>query len=99
MGNYVGNHGQTNILNVKDKNSILTARGEDMIFLVKGETLISHQYLYNKLIYPMDDTIHPLNNWGQVSNKEQCTVHKVRTHGEYLIENDSKGPPATQKIR
>ena len=47
----------------------------------------------------MDDTIHPLNNWSQISNKEQCTVHKVPTHGEYLIENDSKGPPTTQKIR
>ena len=47
----------------------------------------------------MDDAIHPLNMWDQISNKEQCPVHKVPTHGEYLIENDSKGPPTTQKIR
>ena len=45
----------------------------------------------------MDDTIHRLNNWCQISNKEQCTVHKV--NGEYLIENDSKGPPTTQNIQ
>ena len=66
-------------------------------FLVKGEIFIFHQYLY-KVIYPMDDAIHPLNNWGQISNKEQRTVHKVPTHGEDLIKNDSKGPPTTQKI-
>ena len=46
----------------------------------------------------MDDANHPLNNWGQISSGEQHTVHKVPTHGEYLIENDSKGPPTTQKI-
>ena len=46
----------------------------------------------------MDDANHPLNNWGQILNEGQCTVHKVPTHGEYLIENDSKGPPTTQKI-
>ena len=33
---------------VKDKNSILTARDEDVIFLVKGKILVFHQYLYNK---------------------------------------------------
>ena len=33
---------------VKDKNSIFTARDEDMIFLVKGKILVFHQYLYNK---------------------------------------------------
>ena len=47
----------------------------------------------------MDDAIHPLNNWGQISNEEQNTVPRVPTHGEYFIENDSKGPPTTQKIR
>ena len=46
----------------------------------------------------MDDAIHPLKNWDHISNKEQRTVHKVPTHGEYLIKNDSKGPPTTQKI-
>ena len=34
---------------VKDKNSIFTARDEDMIFFVKGKILKFHQYLYNKL--------------------------------------------------
>ena len=33
---------------VKDKNSIFTARGEHD-FLVKGEMLVFHQYLHNKL--------------------------------------------------
>ena len=33
---------------VKDKNSIFTARDEDMIFLVKGKILVFHQYLCNK---------------------------------------------------
>ena len=33
---------------VKDKNSIFTARGEDMIFLVKEEILVFYQYLYKK---------------------------------------------------
>ena len=34
---------------MKDKNSIFTARGEDNYdFLVKGEILVFHQYLYNK---------------------------------------------------
>ena len=33
---------------VKDKNSIFTARDEDMIFLVKGKILVFNQYLYNK---------------------------------------------------
>ena len=47
----------------------------------------------------MDTAIEPLNNCGQISNEEQFTAHKVPTHGEYLIENDSIGPPATQKIR
>ena len=32
---------------VKDKNSIFTAHAESMIFLVKGEILVFHQYLYN----------------------------------------------------
>ena len=32
---------------VKDKNSIFTARGEHN-FLVQGEILVFHQYLYNK---------------------------------------------------
>ena len=32
---------------VKYKISIFTARGEDMIFLVKREILVFHQYLYN----------------------------------------------------
>ena len=36
---------------VKDKNDTFTARGEDMIFLVKGEILVFHQYLYNKSFY------------------------------------------------
>ena len=51
------------------------------------------------MIYPMDAAIHTLNDWGQILNEEQLTAHKVPTHGEYLIENDSIGPPATQKIR
>ena len=33
---------------VKDKNGIFTAHDEDMIFLVKGNILVFHQYLYNK---------------------------------------------------
>ena len=38
---------------VKGKNSIFTARDEDMIFLVKGKILVFHQYLYsNKVYYP-----------------------------------------------
>ena len=39
---------------VKDKNDMFTARGEDMIFLVKGEILVFHQYLYNKRYEIMD---------------------------------------------
>ena len=35
---------------MKDKNSILTARDEDMIFLVKGKMLVFHRCLYNKLV-------------------------------------------------
>ena len=35
----------------KDKNSIFTARDEDMIFLVKGKILVFHQYLYNKYAF------------------------------------------------
>ena len=31
---------------VKDKNDTFTARSEDMIFLVKGEILVFHQYLH-----------------------------------------------------
>ena len=31
---------------VKDKNSIFTARDEDMIFLVKEKILVFHQYCY-----------------------------------------------------
>ena len=27
--------------------------------------LVFHWCLYNKVIYPMDSAIHPLNNWGQ----------------------------------
>ena len=46
----------------------------------------------------MDTAIHTLNNLGQISNEEEFTVRKVPTHSEYLIENDSVGPPATQKI-
>ena len=46
----------------------------------------------------MDTAIHTFNNWGQISNEEHFTVRKVPTHSEYLIENDSIGPPATQKI-
>ena len=46
----------------------------------------------------MDTAINALNNWGQISNEELYTVHKVPTHGEYLIENNSIGPPVTQKI-
>ena len=38
---------------VKDKNYMFTARGEDMIFLVKGKILVFHQYLYNKIQYQM----------------------------------------------
>ena len=34
---------------MKDKNSIFTARDEDVIFWVKGKILVFHQYLYNKL--------------------------------------------------
>ena len=36
---------------VKDRNSIFTARDEDMIFLVKGKILVFHQYLYNKISF------------------------------------------------
>ena len=36
---------------MKDKNSIFTARNEDMIFLVKGKILVFHQCLYNKMYF------------------------------------------------
>ena len=36
---------------VKDENDMFTAHGEDMIFLVNGEILVFHQYLYNKHVY------------------------------------------------
>ena len=42
-------------LYVNDKNSIFTARGEDMIFLVKGKVLVFHQHLYSGRIYTRDD--------------------------------------------
>ena len=29
---------------------MFTARGEDMIFFVKGEILVFHQYVYNKFM-------------------------------------------------
>ena len=35
--------------NVKDKNSIFTARDEDYDFLAKGKILVFQQYLYNKM--------------------------------------------------
>ena len=38
---------------VKDKNSVFTARDEDMILFRKGKVLVFHQYLYNKDTYPM----------------------------------------------
>ena len=40
---------------VEDKNSMFTACDEDMIFLVKGEILVFHRFLCNKvyLIYPL----------------------------------------------
>ena len=44
MGTSISSH-------VKHKNSIFTARDEDMIFLVKGKILVFHQYLYNKKEY------------------------------------------------
>ena len=39
------------------------------------------------------------NQISKYSNKEQLTIHKLPTHGKYLIEDDSIGPPATQKIQ
>ena len=39
------------------------------------------------------------NQISKYSNKEQFTIHKLPTHGKYLIEDDSIGPPATQKIQ
>ena len=37
---------------VKDKNSIFTARDEDMIFQeIKGNIFVFHQYLYNKMFF------------------------------------------------
>ena len=36
---------------VKDKNSTFTACDEDMIFLVKGEILVFHRCLCNKVDY------------------------------------------------
>ena len=41
----------------------------------------------------------PFEKLGPVSNEEKFTVHKIPTQGKYFIENDSIGPPATQKIR
>ena len=37
----------------------------------------------------------------QISHEEQLklTVYKVPTHSEYLIEHDSIGPSATQKMK
>ena len=46
----------------------------------------------------MDTAMNALNNWGQISKEEQYAVYKVPTHGEYLIENNSIGPPVTEKI-
>ena len=50
------------------------------------------------LIYQMHNATDTLNKLGQTSNEEQFTVRKVPTHSEYLIEDDSVGPPATRKI-
>ena len=49
-------------------------------------------------MYPASD-LHPAPY--QISHEEQLklAVYKVPTHGEYLIEHDSIGPPATQKMR
>ena len=44
------------------------------------------------IIYP------PFEQLGKISKEEQFSVDKVPTQGKYLIENDSIGPPATQKI-
>ena len=49
------------------------------------------------VIYPKNIAIDPLINWGQISKEALFRIYKVPTHGEYLIEHDSIGPPATQK--
>ena len=48
----------------------------------------------------MDNNLSTLWTTGQdfKIKEEQFSVDKVPTHGKYLIENDSIGPPATQKI-
>ena len=44
------------------------------------------------IIYPRFEQL------GKIWKEEQFSVDKVPTHSEYLIENDSIGPPAAQKI-
>ena len=51
--------------------------------------LLSHPWI---IIYP------PFEQLGKISKEEQFSVDKVPTQGKYLIENDSIGPPVTQKI-
>ena len=46
---------------VKDKNSVFTARDEDMIFLLKGKIPVFHQYLDNKCKYLTKIVIKYLN--------------------------------------
>ena len=58
---------------VKDKNSIFTARDEDMIFLVKGKIVVFHQYLYNKSFFPSKGKIiknHYNNNNNNYNNDD-----------------------------
>ena len=68
-------------------------------------TIQRDQCYQNSLSYLVDsDLCHeyccpPFEQLGPVSNEEKFTVHKIPTEGKYLIENDSIGPPATQKIR
>ena len=57
---------------VKDKNSIFTARDEDMFFLVKGKILVFHQYLYNKVRFQ--------GSLLRVCLPRLLTWPKVRTH-------------------
>ena len=38
-------------LHVKGKNSIFTARDEDMIFFLRGKILVFYQYLHNNFIF------------------------------------------------
>ena len=58
----------------KDKNSIFTARDENMVFLVKGKILVFHQYLYNKKNLQLKPRANGRNIFGPMLLNVICCI-------------------------